>query len=110
MTDLNQDNDCRYDSLPKHLRGGIKRYLEEGILPGSFLQAVITNNLFRAVGAADEESKKHLVSIVAFMYYEAPSNCWGSRRKMLEWAKRKALTDAELIQTSRDIGWEEVIE
>lgn len=40
-------NDPRFDgwNVPAHTRGGIVRYIDEGIPPGSFLTAIICNDL-----------------------------------------------------------------
>jgi len=74
-------------NLPDHLQGGISRYLREGIAPGHFLTAVITNNLLEAVSRADCTSIKSLPDIVKFFYNYAPGECWGNQVKMVAWMK-----------------------
>lgn len=71
--------------LPEHLRPGAIRYIEGGIKPGSFLTAVICNDLQMAVGHADEASLAALPEIVRFFYNELPGNCWGSKKIMKAW-------------------------
>ncbi len=71
--------------IPERMMGGIKRYIENGIVPGSFLTAVIQNNLREAVGQADDENLKNIPAYVSYFYNEAPSGCWGSKKKMEEW-------------------------
>ena len=73
--------------LPATLQEGILRYLDKGIPPGHFLTAVITNNLFDAVGRADKNSLEALPDIVKFFYNHTPSSCWGSEEKMLKWQR-----------------------
>ena len=42
--------------IPEHLRPGLARWIVRGIVPGSFLSAVIRADLFAAAIAADEKS------------------------------------------------------
>lgn len=78
-------------ALPVNLRGGAERWINNGIIPGSFLRAVIENDLKGAFGRADENSRNNLFHIVAFFYNNAPSECWGSVDKVKEWAKTGGL-------------------
>ncbi len=77
--------DINYDKLPEGLRYGMKIYLESGIRPGGFMTAVLTNNLFDAIGKADLENQAKIVEIVKWVYNEAPMDCWGSVDKMNAW-------------------------
>lgn len=52
---------------------------------GSFLTAVLENNLAEAIGRADESSLANLFLIVAHVYNELPSTCWGSSAKVSAW-------------------------
>jgi hypothetical protein len=72
-------------SVPEHLRGGLVRYMSDGILPGGFLQAVLCNNLMEAAARADPTSARTLVPIVQFLTDHAPASSWGSREKVLAW-------------------------
>lgn len=76
-----------WDLLPEHMREGVRMYLEERIAPGSFLTAVICNDLVNALGQADHINRERLHDIVSFFYSYAPSNCWGSVEKMKKWLK-----------------------
>ena len=80
-----------YDLLPEHIRGSAKRYLEEGIMPGDFLQAVICNDLLGAFLKADDTNVSNMLDIVKFFYNEAPTISWGSKEEMKKWIilKRK---------------------
>jgi hypothetical protein len=73
--------DIDYSKLPEHIRGGMRRYIEEGIIPGDFLQAVIKNNLVDSFGKADETNQARMFDIAGFMYNEAPIPCWNSSAK-----------------------------
>ena len=71
--------------IPERMMPGIRLYVEHGVQPGSFLSAVIQNNLSEAVGRADDENLKNIPAFVAYFYNECPSNCWGSPEKMQSW-------------------------
>lgn len=76
-----------YETLPEGLQGGMQRYLEQGIMPGHFLTAVLKNNLFEAVMRADADNLKELPNIVKWIHWEVPSGSHGSIIKVKEWIK-----------------------
>lgn len=79
----------RYDRLPEILREGARLWIEEGIHPGSFLTAVIENDLTEAFSRADDTNLERMHDIVRWWYNEAPSLCWGNKKKATKWAKAK---------------------
>lgn len=79
--------------IPEHMVGAVRRYLEDHKSPGSFLEAVISNDLSEAVGAADIENLENLPAYVMFFYNEAPGNCWGTKDKYLKWIANEDTTD-----------------
>ena len=66
--------------IPDRMMEGLKRWIDHGIKPGSFMLAVLTNDLRGAIERADDEN----------LYNEAPGGCWGSVEKVADWAKKKA--------------------
>jgi hypothetical protein len=77
------------DMLPRDLRAGLVRYVSDGIRPGHFLCAVLDNDLTDAVGRADSPARLlELVPVVSWLFNHAPSTCYGSKAKRLEWEKR----------------------
>ena len=76
--------------VPEGLMEGLHNYATFGLPPGSFLSAVICNDLVEACGRGDPESLRNLPAIVAWLYNEAPAECWGSREKMDAWIKYMA--------------------
>lgn len=71
--------------IPEYMMGGIKRYIEDGIKPGSFLSAVIQNNFSGACMCADSENIQNLPAYAAYFYWEVLSEAWGSKEKMEKW-------------------------
>lgn len=72
-----------YEKCPEKFRGGIQRWVEEGIYPGGFLTAVLENDLMEAMVRADEDSVQQLHSLIGFFYNEMPARSyeqlWGSK-------------------------------
>ena len=78
-----------YSMIPAHCRAGMKRYIEQGVIPGDFLQAVVENDLVHSFGLADNVNMTHLKDYANFLYNEAPFQSWGSKEIMHAWAKAK---------------------
>lgn len=95
--------DLRYELLPAYLRGGMYRYIEFGVPPGSFLTAVLTNDLREACARADDNNRVRLWEIVRWLHNEAPAPCWGSPQKMSDWTAyvRPRIETATLEERSR---------
>lgn len=78
-----------YGSLPEGSRGGMRRYVEQGIEPGGFLLAVLQNNQEEAFGRADIENMERMADYAVFLYNYAPRECWGSKEIVEAWMKNK---------------------
>jgi hypothetical protein len=73
--------------IPEHCREGLSMYLLYGVPPGSFLRAVLSNDLSEACARADEENQRALYDYVYVLYNVAPANAWGSPTKVDDWIK-----------------------
>ncbi len=73
---------------PEHLVDSIQNYVMHGTPPGSFLYAVLSNNLFEAVGRADDFNIRLLPEIVNYCYNNIPQACWGSRETVKKWIEK----------------------
>jgi hypothetical protein len=71
--------------MPSWVLPTLERYIEQRICGGWFITAVLENNLFNAVGSADEASLKGLKGIVTLIYCHVPQKCWGSKEKVKNW-------------------------
>lgn len=75
-----------YDTFPtEHMKGAVRRWIEDGITPGSFLSAVIANDLKDACARADDVNRHALFEIVRWFYNEAPAGCWGRPEALSTW-------------------------
>jgi hypothetical protein len=82
--------EIKYELLPEHLRGGMRRYIEQGVPPGQFLQAVLRNDFAEAVVAADDANLAAILGIARFMHNEVPRSVWGSRETVDAWLAKWA--------------------
>ena len=75
----------KYYPIREDLYGALERYLNHGIMPGSFMTAVLENNLREAFGRADIDNEANLKNIVGYIYNHLPSNSWGSPERVCEY-------------------------
>lgn len=74
---------------PTVVVGSLKMYRDYGAPPGSFVKAILENNLRKAVGRADCANLEALPHIVAWVYSYMPRDAWGSPEKVKAWLKHK---------------------
>lgn len=77
------------ESCPQNIKESLRRYVEVGCPTGSFLEAVLENNLREAIGRADYMNLVALPHIVAYCYSEIPNVCWGSPTRVEAWLEHK---------------------
>ena len=75
----------RGHTIPDATAEGLMRYLDHHVRPGSFLSAVICNDLRESLGCADDENASSLQALVAFLYNEVLTVAWGSPEKFQAW-------------------------
>lgn len=68
-------------------RAALDRYAKDGIETGSFLRAVLENDLFQAVHRADSDNLRDIQQITEYVNWELPAGCWGSKEKVQAWLK-----------------------
>ena len=77
------------DLAPAKIVGSLMLYRDHGVPTGSFLEAVLENNLSEAVGRADCHNLEALPHIVAWVYNCMWAEAWGSPKKVKAWLKHK---------------------
>ena len=87
-----------YSLIPEHMRHGMKLYLEMGIMPGGFLTAVLHNNLIDAFRYADDVNIEAMRNWAQFIYWEIPSQAWGSPEKVQKWCMERRKEIIEVTQ------------
>lgn len=84
-----------YNRLPDHMQDAMRLYVERGIQPGSFLTAVLSNDLMGALGRADDINLDALPAYGRFLYNDAPCGCYGSADHVRDWIKGGGLAGLE---------------
>ena len=84
-------NDADWSAIPGHCRDGLLLYLEKGVPVGSFLEAVLSNDLREACARADDINRRSLFDYVQFLYRYAPIPAWGSAEAYRKWIERGGL-------------------
>lgn len=70
--------------VPNHQREGLFEYIRVGRPTGGFLFALLSNDLFDAVGRADRGSLGGMKATVSFLRW-MPIGCYGSRDAVNKW-------------------------
>lgn len=73
---------------PLEVGAALIRYCEYGVETGGFLKALLSNDLSETFGRATPESAAAVPQLVAWVYNEAPGQCWGSPAKVAAWIER----------------------
>lgn len=76
--------------VPESLHGGLRRYLFDRVETGSFLRAVLENDLVEALAQADDNNRHQLHTLAGFMYNDLPgreysNSPWGSKENVKAW-------------------------
>ena len=100
MNTLRQ-GDPQYQRLPNYFFGSMQRYLIHGVPTGSFLHAVMSNDLKHAVECADDDNRERLWVYVLWMVNYLPSITWGSGERIKNWVELTNDQRIAVIELSR---------
>ena len=79
-----------YSKVPvPYMKTSVELWVEKGIRPGSFLEAVFANDFAMSAVKADQLNAKYLREWALFCLNELPDACWGSHEKMEFWEEFK---------------------
>lgn len=71
--------------IPQRTIDTIDDYYKRGLQPGSFVRAVLENDLKAAFSCADMENRLAMFDIVQYVYNNLPIGCYGSPKLVDEW-------------------------
>ena len=74
--------------VPHHMRDGLMRYFNNNIECGSYMNAVLEGDLYRALQSADVVNRMHIVTTAKWIAYFAPSGSFGSKEAVSMWLER----------------------
>jgi hypothetical protein len=86
--------------IPERMHEGMLRWIEDGIKPGSFLSAIIENDLYNAFHLADDENSFRISSYLSFFYMCAPGGCWRTMERVKEWEAVGGLKQTHKLKTA----------
>ncbi len=90
------------EKLPYHMRDAMSRYVLDGHPVGSFLRAVLSNDLETAFMHADDTNRLCMIDFVTFLHDYAPDECRGSVERVRAWQARGGLNGiAAAAETSK---------
>lgn len=79
----------RLSMVPEHLRGGLQRYIEQGITPGGGLLSILMDRrLSEVMDACDDLTVVNLPSIRKFLFNYAPGIAHGDAKRVYAWIER----------------------
>ena len=79
------------DILPRHMHGGISRYMERGVEPGGFLLKILQGRFSDAFVSADPENMAFEEEWSRFCSEFLPDDCHGSPLRVAAWMKMGGL-------------------
>ena len=71
--------------IPEYMAGGLHRYIDKHISGGSFLEAVLSNDLRASVENADDVNVHRIPVYIAYLYNHAPIGSYGSPEAYKKW-------------------------
>jgi len=77
------------EKVPEHTLAALDDYLVKHWAPGDFLKAVLSNDLFNALGQADDLNRVALFDICAYIYNHVTPEAWGSPTRVEAWLKEE---------------------
>ena len=77
------------DNIPKLTLEGLRGYMRQHRHPGDWLYYVLTNDLCRAVGRADDTNLAALRDIMSYVHLCLPARCHGSPEAVKAWLNQE---------------------
>ena len=93
-------DEANWSLIPEHCRDGLREYIKRGRPTGSFLMAVLRNDLRATFECADDTNRAVVFDYIKFLYNDAPTWCWGSPAKVERWMAHKGLDGLDSFDTS----------
>lgn len=73
----------------EEFKHAVERYEKFKMSPGSFMAAVLENDLVGAVSYGDSECLENLPAFVRYLYNEVDSSVWGNQDRVQNHLRKK---------------------
>lgn len=83
-------------NIPEDIKFSLDLYRDEGYHPGSFLEAVLCNDLIQAVKCC---AHNDLAWIAVYIINNFPAEAYGSKEKVLTWREKQ-----RTVRESQKVG------
>lgn len=93
---------CDNKIIPAHMRDGAERYINDGIEPGGFMMAVLTNDFKGVMGRADDINKLHLQEWYWWVTGAVPNLAQGNKERVQEWIRVGGLNGFRKLQEAEN--------
>ena len=81
---------CSCD-IPEHTRAGLDNYIFQGIPPGGFVMAILSDKLVESFLCADETNLMYMHEIAGHLYNCVPMKTRGSKERVIKWLEARRL-------------------
>ncbi len=93
-----EDGAAGWAQIPNQaMEEGLRRYLEHGVIPGQFLQALLANDLRDFYARADDHNAGIGHKWLMWLHWQFPANAWGSREAIQTYSSERKAEIAEGI-------------
>jgi len=82
-------------AIPPRVLAAINNYVWYAQPTGDFVSAVLSNDLLRAVGRADERSLNAIKAICVYIHNAVPSVCYGNKEAVLNHLRKQGIVEGE---------------
>lgn len=94
--------DSEYDIIPDSVLQEINSFVLKGTPTGSFVSAVLRNDLKLAIGTGGPSALAAIRKVVSYMYNRVPSMCYGDAESIQSWRER--ICSGEKAEDIVDVG------
>lgn len=96
----------RYEMVPEHMQSALQVWVEDGLphpeMMGSFLLAVLSNQLVEAFVRADDENKLNMNNWALTLHCDVPRMAWGSFDRLLAWHAMGGMSGIRDVSVDRE--------
>lgn len=85
--------------ISESTRTTLDMYIDGGVRPGSFVRAVLANDLMSAFELADCQNKATMEDIVKYVFYNVPHTARGSYEAVAAWIEKGGILGHKSIPT-----------